>query len=208
MKYKRLFRRKRIRRTKKVSPRSSLLRLLETKYDTNNLAIANYAVSPGTLSDLTAVAAGTSDVTRVGSRIRLVGLKGHYRMLTGTQDAFIRMMIFTWHPDNAASPTIGQLLDIGPSGVVDPDSLPNYNNRKQFTVLKDWKFYMNRNVTGFASSSSLKSINFTIPAKKLPRQTSFTTELNTGENHIFLLAMADSVNPQYLFTARIYFKDA
>lgn len=165
--------------------------LAEVKYITAN---ADNVVN-GTMLPLSTVAQGTTNVTRVGDELRLLGcnVSARIQIIPGGGHAPSdvvgwRLTIFQWHQNNVNPPVVADIYDNVPPG---HPSLQYFNlhRKPQFTVLSDQSGYL-------AGDPAIASVGGTTTgvvkmALTPPRRmVTFKPGLTSGDNQIYALFQA------------------
>lgn len=196
----------------------------ETKYHTNLAADDTFGNNdPGTnritLEDLTDVAqsAGNStDTTRIGDQIEIVGLKLKYLLAFNTSatynDTVNRVIIFQWKGDEALTTADAfRVLQPGPSaaGTQDYNSLSHYAHdyRHMVNILYDKSFAMSDSA---ANPKTLFCDVKNISLKKAKKNIDYLAAGTGGINHIYIMVVGllPELSSDITYDARIFFKDA
>lgn len=161
------------------------------------------------LDDLTNVAAGTTDTTRIGDKIQLSRIE--YQMslfpLTATSTHTVRVIFFQYKPNDAAQLTsIDGIVDNGATGVIDPWSPYDHDFKTDYTIISDRTYQLNPNQSTIISLG-LKKLN----VKKVRHDITFDAGATFGGNHIYVAFITNSpiaAPPSVYGRARIYFRDS
>lgn len=167
---------------------------------------------------------GTSDVSRIGDRIKWVGhikFKLEFVNSLGVgADAYnsIRLCIFQWHP--TSTPTANEIFYNGPTGAVDILSQYNHDERQQFSILWDRTFTtVGNNQAATSPGTSImttgpRSFKIPLTAKYIP-SSPFSPDVQyngalTGANRLYLFYVTDSAaipHPTMAFSCKVVFRD-
>jgi len=95
------------------------------------------SLNPGTagaILDITQIAQGDGDQNRDGLQCKVVSVRTRWQLTqhASATQTFVRMMWFIDNEQDGAAPTPSEVLED-----VDTSGLPNYVNRKRFSILKD-----------------------------------------------------------------------
>lgn len=161
----------------------------------------------GTISKFmdTAPAPGTSDIQRIGDRIRLTSLDMRYTLIHADNTNFTRVIIFQWKDDDSNyTPVLTDVIVGGGNAMVQPI---RHDQRKagMINVLYD-------RVHG----QSLNGSNAAIFRKKFftrgfARDIQFINATQKGVNQLYLLAISDSgaaTHPTLDLYMRLNYTDA
>lgn len=185
----------------------------ETKYTNIQYGIFSQlsgGVSTTPLDATALIVAGTSGVNRIGNEIRIQNLEWMCQTTnTGAADAIGRYILFRWKAEALGTPpAVADILDNGPSGGPDINSLYNYNNRKSYEILVDEKKIY---VSGSSAMNRTGMFKKKVFGKKLQFLTQYDVGSASGYNHIytmFLGSVAVSPTLSTVSTLRIGFKDS
>ena len=182
------------------------------------------STTTATVSSISDVTQGDTDTTRDGDRLTWCGhLEFRYSWILGTVDpkAFVRVLIFQWHPNT--TPTASSVLLTGASGSIDVYSQYSHDNRQMFCILYDKV----TNLTGNAATT----INYTSISEQYGVQhirlkpvasfrsssfqsnVQFSTGTTTGTNKIYLLHISSTNNaggagdPHISYTTKLVYRD-
>lgn len=157
----------------------------------------------GTIWDISNVAVGTADGSRIGDAINPTSLE--FNAVIAAADAYntFRVIIFRYKP-NVVSVTTLNILQAANSTWA-PTSPFNHDNRQNFEVLMDESFALDPESDGvYFLKKKLRM------AKTKPIQY-HGGSATVGQNRIYVLAISDSgaaPNPNFLFSSRLYFTDS
>jgi len=174
---------------------------LELKYlDNYNNTTAS---SAGTVSDITAVPQGNTDVTRSGDMISLHSVEWTVNFglaAAGDNTNICRWIVFQWHGDTAVDvPALGSILNF----TTYPISAFAHDNVQKFHVLVDE--IIDLSLQGPASITRRGVIT------RFNRACRFLGGGTTGTNHIFFAYLSDSgaiPHPNIIFYTRTNYYDA
>ncbi|AXH74174.1 MAG: capsid protein [Cressdnaviricota sp.] len=196
-------------------------------FSANGVAVT----SAGTIYDLTNVAQGTTDTSRVGDRLTLCGKMELFLQFVGPEsltglvnDIYntIRIVVFQLKEKAVAgtNPITTDIFLNGPTGAADVLSLYNHDNRQIYTILKDVVINLVNNQnstvggTGFttAQSNHIWTKKLMIPmGKKVRKDIQYISGGNNGYNKIFMMVFSDSgaaPNPTMTGNSKVFFRDA
>lgn len=170
--------------------------------------------STGTITSLTSIAQGTTDITRVGDSISLMRMMWSGVLTVGDQFNIVRVILFQWKPNDNVAPALADLLLNGPSGSPDVYSFYNHDLRGQFHIMSDRTY----SLIGNGTSSSIPfqpktqiliahNKGLSVGLKKVQYQGGTTV----GTHKIYVLTLSDSsavAHPIITYNARIYYKDS
>lgn len=169
--------------------------------------------------------AGTTDITRIGDRIRWAGTMEirMYATNNGATNAFanIRYIVFQWHPSSNPAGSGLDILLAGPTGAADYLSTYNHDNRQQYTILVDQLFTMNGNTAAAtnpmtSNTTIYRSLKVNLNKKPIygspfQHDVQYSNQTLTGTNRLYILVMSDSAaaNKPTLSTAvKTFFRDS
>lgn len=179
--------------------RSTISRSLES--GRNEIAVNSTIDSTGTFWDLTLLGQGDGLTQRDGNEITVkrVSFRGSWTKSDTTQ--ICRLLFFVWHPDSAVQvPVQADILTA--AGNSAPVSYYEYENRSQFTILAD-------RVVQLETDNVQQLINMSAYGSKM-RKVTYNSGANTGCNHIYMYAVADSgvvPHPSLVGAHEVLFKD-
>lgn len=183
----------------------------ETKYNDTFSIIGSQYGSAGTLAETTLIAPGNTNLTRIGNRIKPLSIESRFLFENQNTNplSLTRIIYFQWRPDNIVPPTLGDILRSGPGAVTGVFCNNNYDQRKNYRIIKDISFPMVQGTLG--GNPYLKHFHIKIPLSKLP-YTNYTGALNTGDHHIYVLVVgsnaAGATGQLVTQNHRVLFKDA
>jgi len=146
------------------------------------------------------------DIQHIGDRVELDRINLHFSLgknAAGDTYSNFRLIMFQWK--NNTVPGVNDILNTGPSGVV--DFLSDYNHdTKQLYV----RMYDKTHTLVPTAETMTKYFNIN---KKIPRKyAQFYNASTVGTNHIYTLCVADVINPlnavKFAYHSRIYYRDA
>jgi len=181
----------------------------ELKYQ--NSITANTGLSTtATMYQITNIAQGTTDVTRVGDRLKLV--KSYMRgvVYCGDVSNIVRFIIFQWFPNS--TPVAVDILLPGSSGAYDWTSQYNHDLRQEFKVLYDktWTLVGNGSAATAPYTSAYQAC-FQATLKPRHTELQYSGGGTTGTNQIWWMALSDSsapTHPTIEFTFKTMYTDA
>lgn len=178
----------------------------EERYTTNP---DNSALSANQLFRITNIAQGQTDSTRIGDEVKPTSIRVRIASQTNLADpelAVLRAVLFQWHPDSVRDPPSFDEILMTPSlaTVYAPQSELNHDQRKQFSVLADQMWTINKN--GAENAIHLN----TLKSRKM-RKLQFRNASQDGNEHIYLLIVSDrnilSAEPIVRVSARVNYTD-
>jgi len=176
----------------------------EHKYAASSETSTGFDYS-GLLSDLTAIAQGSTDTTRVGDRIRLDSLHFSFYFTAGDTTNLCRIVLFQWFPPSGSfAPVIGTNLFLTTGSILAPISQYLVDFESNFRVLYDKLFYLSTTVT---QSGTIQHID----VRKFPqRNLQYVAGGTSGSGHLYRLVISDSAavpNPTICSTWLVRFTD-
>lgn len=198
------FTRKRVLATKSYV-KKQIRKDIETKYaDTQwNIGIPG----AGTITDLTNIAQGVSDLERVGDKISLRGLRLKMGVFSSNNadPAICRITVFQWHPDTAFSlPTVGKLFTYtaAPDIVYSPFV---HDQANQFQILFD-KVVITQTNTQIEHVKIMRKVNM----KYAKKAVHYSGGGVTGSEKLYISIQTNSptTNPGVFGFTRLYYDDA
>lgn len=174
----------------------------ETKYYDAYVSATGVSTS-GTFNDCTAIAAGTTNSTRLGNIVEALWIKCIFESNIADTTNFMRYILFQWNNDTAGlTPTLAGVL--AQTGVL---SSP-INCQYQISDTRDIRILLDVTHTLNVNSPNVRTEHMVpMKGKRIPFQSSATT----GNQHIYLLQVSDSgavAHPTSEFFLRLAFKDA
>lgn len=170
--------------------------VLEHKYFSTT--ISSTTSNAITLSDLTLVPQGDTGTTRDGTAICVEKLDLWIVTTVGDVTNIVRYVLFYWHPDSTNEvPAVG---DIMTANATYSTILPLKPSK--FTIVWD-------EMVCVCTAEAIRSVHKSINLKK--KKIMLIPGLNTGPNHLYLMAFSDSVaatHPGYQMYATLVFTDA
>jgi len=182
----------------------------ETKFFSSTLASASVS-SAATLYDVTNPGQGDTDQTRDGDRLYAKKLYVRMSLTVATGDVtnLVRIIWFQWFPTTTSfSPSVTDILLVGPSGAADVYSHYSHDRRQMFAILYDKVFTLSGSAT-IVTTSSQKRMTYILHPKR--KQLQFDNGGTTGTNHIWMLTISDSSavsHPQIVSAQKFMFTDA
>jgi len=170
---------------------------LETKYFI--AFYGNVINNAGSITDMTAIPQGDSDLTRDGDALNLIRSEVILSVDFAESNA-LRTVIFLWKPFSV--PTVSSVLqNIGAYGFASPLT---HDTRNQYTILYDNIIY------GVGTTSSgRQGTSFRL---NLPRiQTRFDAGTTSGSNKVYVVQITDSAaapHPAVVISIKHWFTDA
>lgn len=162
-------------------------------------------VSGGTITSLSDMAVGDTDITRTGDRIdpRSLTVKFTMRGNTNARNSY-RVVLLRWHPDDASeAPTLAGIfesttyLDISPY---------NWDDRSKFTILHDTRGQASDDKS---SKDFLRNWTAKIYGKKL-KKIQYDNTATSGVNNLYIVMWANEATngPVISYYSRLAFKDS
>lgn len=180
----------------------------ETKHHN---AVQNYtafgAVYPPVPVDLTLIPQGILDIERVGDRCTLVRMV--LRLLVerpasaGSVSSTQRVLVFMWKPNTV--PVASDILNIGPTGLIDINSDYNHDTRQEYKILMDKPI-----VQTIISNTQRYNKYLKFKLKSVPKDLQYVNASTVGTNHIYIMYITDASAvsyPNINYHSRIYFRD-
>lgn len=154
----------------------------------------------GTITSISDVSQGDTDVTRDGDQIYIRSLEMSWEVAVGDTYNIVRLIVLQWFP--ATTPTISDILLT--SGNNDSVLSPySHDTRFQFKVLYDRKIHVNTDRPNM-------SLRFRIWRNFRFRRIQYIGGGTTGQNKIYILKISDSgavPNPTMANFAKMNFSD-
>lgn len=196
----------------KKQVKSLIRHVQELKYHVTE-AIGQQISTTPTIQDLTAITQGDTDQTRDGDRLQLAGkIDFRFHLFIGDSSNVVRVIIFQWHPNS--TPSAGQILLNGPTGVIDYLSTYSHDNRQEYRILFD-KVYslIGDGVADVSAYTTLTQIVrvYRISLKKATKMVQFAAATVDGTNKIYILRVSDSnaiPYPLMGYQAKVFFRDS
>lgn len=183
---------------------------LELKYHSKNWNGQTFGTSGNyALFDLCDIPQNTTDNGRIGDRVELSSFEYTFTIYPYTVTAAhtIRIIFFQYKPNLASTlPTLDQILDNGPTAMLDSWSPYDFDFRTDYTILSDKMYQMNPGSTTAVVTKG-RTVLRTSRAKK---DITFTAGSVFGANHIYCVFMTQSpisTPPAVYGRSRIFFKD-
>lgn len=178
----------------------------EVKFVDWNFASTSISAT-GATTDLCAISQGANQSERIGTSIRVLGLKINGSVYAGDSTNVVRFLLWSYKMNTGNSPAnLSFPLANGSSGVsVQPDSQYNYPQKKIYKILHDRQFCVS--TAANPVESYIQRVN--IPSKIADMD--FNPGATAGTNHIHLSVVSDSVavtHPYFLGTIRMFYTDA
>lgn len=200
--YRRRFKRKSAEQQSKAMIRSVLTNeVAEKKYLT---ATSNDSISAnGTVTSLTDVGVGDTDVQREGNEITISSM--YLSWVVAASDVYncVRIIVFQWLPNTAALAPAANLILETTASVISPISSYRHNTRKLYRILADETVCVN--------SASKVSVAGSILVTQFPhRDCQFEDASTSGKNKIFMLTISDSTavtHPTMEWCSKLTFRD-
>lgn len=209
------FRRKRYSRRYKKKPmkwvaskryvRTQLAKENEMKYFDTNDAFAVSDVS--TIRQLSNIAQGTTDTSRVGDEVAMKFLRFKYTVKTeGDRYNLLRVIVFQWYTHSTYRvPTIAEILQsTANSYAIHSPYIHDY--RHSFGVLYD---KVHRMV--YDADNEAMIVNKKVPLKYAKKNIHFEAGTTDGANKLYLLVVSDSAavnHPSILYYTRLWYTDS
>lgn len=183
----------------------------ELKYHSKTFNNQSFGIGTGFyLVDLTDVAQGQTDTTRIGDKATLSRIEYTYSLIPtlATQTNVVRIMFFQYKPNDAAVLTsIDGIVDNGPSGILDPWSPYDHDFKTDYTILSDKMYTMNPNGEMVKTQKTRY-----LPIKKARKDLTYVAGATFGGNHIYMAVWSNGLlgtNPvQITGRTRIFYRDA
>lgn len=200
--------------TKTVSPsvKKYVKRVIASDVETKQYQTAFgkvNSVETGDFYDLTNMAQGVTEITRLGDNIKLVGLDFNvlFEQTTGGDDS-IRCILFKWHGDTTtAGPLLNRVLSPATSADRNIIAPPSFSQPGNFTIL--WDKMWSTGLTGGSPTQICEQHRFR--GKKWNFKVNFTNNQVTGTQHLHLLVLStvsSGADLQFSFNAVVHFEDA
>lgn len=180
-------------------------RRLERKH--HNFTSAGYINIPAVStanSDCNLIPQGLLDINRVGDRCDTVNFIARFTLQKIAAGADVtcnvRVIFFLWRPNSV--PTAADILNIGPSTVIDPLSEYNHDTRQEYKILYD------KNIT-LTPATELLRRTFVVK-RKLKKILQFVNASTVGTNHLYMNVTTDANGatlPAMSYHIRTYFRD-
>jgi len=160
----------------------------------------------GVTSVLSIPAQGQTSTTRVGDKIKLIKCWIDWSLIVADSTNVVRVILWQYKENTVLqTPTLANILDIGPSGAV-PEVWSAYNDfrKDHFKILVDKSYDLNGVSVPFITR------RWRVPITSL-NKVQFNVGATTGYNHLCLSFISDSVavsHPATTYMARTYFTDA
>lgn len=139
----------------------------------------------GRLDRLTGISQGTTDLTRVGDKIRLTSMRVSYSAELADTTNYIRFIIFQWYPtSNLLAPTVNYILSL-PGSILSPQSPFVHDYKNQYTILYDKTHVLTQDYPNIIRK-------FWLRMKFVKKQIAFEAGTQEGSNHLYLLRISDS----------------
>jgi len=197
-------------------------RIIRNKFETKyfDSVLLNSGVNTtGNMVKVSTVTQGTALNQRVGGSISPRSLSINWRGIAGKLNSVARFIAFVYKIDDTlGAPTIATILSNGPSGAPDVDSEHNYNNRLNYKILWDHRFYFSEfqdsaGIPPSAVTTKSMQLGRRVIRKGLSKVMNFTPAVNTGEHMLYFFILGDqaasAVNaPIASFNYRLMYKDA
>lgn len=182
----------------------------EVKSYIDNSGVQSVTVTPG-FTDVTAlITQGNTDATRVGSEIKLHGLKlcwsaNTLSMALADNYNRVRVIVFQWHADSVPNQAGVQtaLFDIT-SGIPYTYAFFDHQNKPKYTILYDkvvnlipiWAFTSGGALVGNEAKDAVVTFKpITLNIRKARKKIFYTEGANSsGMNHIYVGIVSDSAN--------------
>jgi len=182
----------------------------ETKYTGVQIPVFDQLTTGNPVDVTAAIGQSLNGQGRVGDEIRIQKIEWVANsVITGATDGIGRYILFRYRGESlGAPPSRFDVLDNGPSGIPDVNSLYNYNNRKSYVILADVKKFF---TIGPSATNRAMAFTKTVYGKKLDFATQYDIGSAGGYNHVYVLfigAASTSPSLRTASTVRIYWKDS
>lgn len=190
--------------------RKELNKNIETKYyDRASTSASGDTVdySGSAFYVLTTPSQGTTDLTRVGDKVRIRGLHCRMNLFCGDSTNTMRVILYQYkQASNLIANSVTYLLNGTYVGTAQaPNSPYVHDYQKLFNVLYDKTFALD------LVSKPEMSLVFKCPIKYARKEIAFSAGSTDAINHIYLLVISDSgaaTHPSVQFVTRFYYDDA
>lgn len=187
---------------------------IETKYYDYTLTgqtITSTAACSGLPFD---ISVGDTSSTRDGAKYKLFRLNIRYELFVGDVYNTVRIIIFQWKGLSTATPlpAAASILNAGPTGSIDVNSLYNYDNQPQYVIIYDRTHVLTGNATAAQygyTTTSVQSVKKRFSLRKCRRVVDLNSS-NQGTNRLFFLYISDSgaaSHPTMEWASRLEYKD-
>ncbi len=160
------------------------------------------ADTTGSVTDLSVIAQGLTDITRVGDTITASTMNVKYFAFTADTRNFLRLIFFQWYDDS--TPVVGDILiDVAGSNV---RAMYNTDQAPNFKIIHDKTLMLAERVAGQTFPSQLTTRKLRIPRSKVQYQGASTT----GIGKVWLLLLSDSgvaTHPGFELTSKLNYQD-
>lgn len=180
--------------------KDTVMKLSEPKYhDVTIGACPDYGA--GSMLDLSAIAQGTTDISRTGDEVYATSIQCRGYVSCADATNIIRLIFFVWKLESV--PTGDDILATTSKGSINYVSAPYHKDGRTNFVVKYDKTY----ALSLGNDTDQKVFEF---SKKLNKKIHFNAGTTTGKNKLYLFALSDSgvaSNPCVNCISRIYYRD-
>jgi hypothetical protein len=167
-----------------------------------NLASVGANPTSGSFIDFTStVSIGTTELTRIGNRIRVKRIELRFFLLTSNASNMFRLLIFKWRPDTSSDPpALSEILTDTGSNTRQTLSPFLVQNPSRFKILMDWTVALD-------TYHPMKHHSIFLDCDD---ELSFTANnVQTGQNHFYMCYMSDSTvtGPAFTYESIVHFTD-
>lgn len=180
---------------------------IENKFLDLNEVPTNIVQGIGFLERLTPISQGTTDVTRIGDKVRLKALFLDYQIVCSDATNLVRVVVFQWHPQtNLVAATLTEIFQyfaIGDNREVLSPYVHDYGD--QFRVLYDRLYTLD------LASAYTKSFKGVISLKRAKKQMAYAAGGSQGSNQLYIAVLSDSSaasHPTFTYVSRVIYEDA
>ncbi len=170
-----------------------------SEFKHHSVQTSDTASTAGFIWDLSAVAAGTTDTTRIGDQLSATTLGFQYRIVSGDTHNAVRVIYFQWYPNTV--PVVANILNAAAvEAQYETDQATNYK------ILYDRTHTLNEYVSGVVVTTRQFRRKLRIPRKNLK----FLAASTTATNKVYSLYITDSaavVHPSMIFSTRLNYTD-
>ena len=167
----------------------------------DNTATASVLTSAGSVSKISTIAQGVSNVQRIADACEMKGLEFGLAVIPGTNVGPVRLIVFQYNlDDSAGAPTMASVLqNIGSLSVVSPYLLDGVDDR-EFSILHDELFNL-------ASSTATVAKRIFVRANSRIGFNTGGATTGVGQIYALLTTTTASTGPIVTWNSRVYFTD-
>lgn len=161
---------------------------------------------------LSTLSQGTTDQSRVGDRVKCVGIECKGALFSvSTANVISRIICFQW--DDNTTPTLTDIFDVTSATANTVNAQYNFDNKQRMKVLYDKRF-ITLGTSGAGGNKLVELMSFKIPYKKIGKHTvSYQGTSSTAMNNNFYMVAFSNVTdasgsePTFNFCAQWKFRD-